>query len=130
MHAPDFDGEPPLATVTCRQTSDHAYAWVTGEIDMSNAAEVRADLLRLVHDHTVVLTVDLSRVSFIDSTGLSELVRLRRAAAERAVDVRLVAPHTSTVARTLLQFGAPHLLPLDAPPSSGFVPAQYRSRPE
>lgn len=55
---------------------------VTGEIDMSNAREMRALLLQTL-DGTERLTVDLQGVASMDSSGIAALMEaLRRAEAD------------------------------------------------
>lgn len=55
---------------------------VTGEVDVSNAARLREALDARLADHVAELVVDLSEVSYIDSTGIGVLV----GAAHRAED--------------------------------------------
>jgi anti-sigma B factor antagonist len=50
----------------------------SGEIDLSTAPLLRQRLLEVVADHVTHLVVDLSRVPFIDSTGLGVLVGAHR----------------------------------------------------
>jgi len=63
---------------------------VQGEVDISTAPELRERLLALAERGTTVAVVDLSEVSFVDSTALGALVsgvkRLRNAGG----DLRLV----------------------------------------
>jgi anti-sigma B factor antagonist len=63
---------------------------VQGEVDVSTAPELRERLLALADKGTTVAVVDLSEVSFVDSTALGVLVsgvkRLRNAGG----DLRLV----------------------------------------
>lgn len=47
---------------------------VTGEIDMANASDLTDFLSSLTELHDL-LAVDLSKVEFIDSTGLTALIR-------------------------------------------------------
>lgn len=49
-----------------------------GEIDLATQAEFRAVLSDLVVSGQVNLTIDLSGVEFIDSTGLGALIGARR----------------------------------------------------
>ena len=56
-------------------------AAVTGEIDVSNVAQLRERLFELA-DNGGTLIVDLNRVAFIDSSGLGALVGTSRRAAE------------------------------------------------
>lgn len=60
-----------------------------GELDMSTAPKLRDELLRLVTDGATMVTVDLSELAFVDSTGLSVLItglkRLRQKGGELAL---------------------------------------------
>jgi anti-anti-sigma factor len=67
---------------------------LTGEIDLANATEVFAGVRAEVDGAGVI--VDLSDVTFIDSSGLSEIVSLARETA-----VRLVAPPRRAPRRAL-----------------------------
>jgi anti-anti-sigma factor len=70
-------------------------AWrlaVVGELDLAAAGDVVDDLRRAlrVADRVVL---DLTRVEFVDSTGLAALLRCRRMAASRGIVLEvLVAP--------------------------------------
>ena len=55
---------------------------VAGDIDMANADEFRDRLLNCL-DRYEAVEVDMAGVSFIDSSGLGALVRLRTEAATR-----------------------------------------------
>ncbi len=60
-----------------------------GELDMSTAPQLREELLRLTSDGARMVTVDLSELAFVDSTGLSVLItglkRLRQQGGEMAL---------------------------------------------
>ena len=56
-------------------------AAVTGEIDVSNVAQLRERLFELADDGGTLI-LDLNRVAFIDSAGLGALVGTSRRAAE------------------------------------------------
>ena len=60
-----------------------------GELDMSTAPQLREELLRLASDGATLVTVDLSELAFVDSTGLSVLItalkRLRQQGGEMAL---------------------------------------------
>lgn len=57
---------------------DHAVEWVSGEIDAANADHV-AELgsLAIAEPRVDELVVDLSRVTFMGSSGLGALIQLR-----------------------------------------------------
>lgn len=63
---------------------------VSGEIDMSNAAQVRdAGIASVSADSVHGLDVDLSGVTFLDSTGLGALVAVRTAGSDLSRVVRI-----------------------------------------
>jgi anti-sigma B factor antagonist len=51
---------------------------ITGEIDLSNHAALRAGLNDLIVGGAVDLVLDMSDVTFVDSTGLGALIGTRR----------------------------------------------------
>ena len=61
-------------SVTSRQSGDRTVIEVKGEIDVYTAPVLREEISTLVDaDHTTIV-VDLTQVSFMDSTGLGVLV--------------------------------------------------------
>lgn len=74
---------------------------LSGDLDMARSDEIVVRGEELLH-HAVdgrQLVVDLARVDFLDSSGLSGLLRLRRLALERGVSIALrdVSPRVSVV---------------------------------
>ena len=69
---------------------------VTGEIDLHTAPRLRETLLGHLTNDDRHLTVDLSGVTFIDSTGLSVLIAGLRRARSLGGDLRLRAPSRQT----------------------------------
>jgi anti-anti-sigma factor len=67
-------GRPPVASLH-------------GELDLANAAAVFADVRRQLISDGRVVVVDLSAVTFIDSTALDQLIALRT-----EITLRVVAP--------------------------------------
>jgi anti-sigma B factor antagonist len=59
-------------------------------IDAQSAWDLRPALLKALYTHGPRLCVDLSRVTFIDSTGLGMLVGLLKEAREMDGEVRLL----------------------------------------
>jgi anti-anti-sigma factor len=74
-----------------------------GEIDLNTADEMLARGTRLLTNcgPDVPLIIDLGAVSFMDSSGLSALVRLRRAA--EAKDAQLLLRDVPDRVRTVLR---------------------------
>jgi len=66
-------------TITVRSERGAVIAAVTGEIDISTAAQLRERLFELA-DSGGTLIVNLNRVTFIDSAGLAALVGTARRA--------------------------------------------------
>jgi anti-sigma B factor antagonist len=63
---------------------------VTGEIDVETAGDLRQQLALHMGSHQPDLIVDVSRVTFMDSTGLGTLVRAVRQVRERGGRMELV----------------------------------------
>lgn len=72
---------------------------VRGEVDVSTAPELRERLLALAERGQTVAVVDLSEVSFVDSTALGVLVSGVKRLRSGGGDLRLVVtqPHISKV---------------------------------
>jgi anti-anti-sigma factor len=82
---------------------------VSGELDLAVAGEVAASLVEAPHDGRLVL--DLSDVSFMDSTGLGLLLRTSQRA--RSEGWRLEIVPSSAVSRVIEVTASQHLLDLD-----------------
>ena len=64
---------------------------VAGEIDLAAGAAVEAAIMAALADQDVdTVVVDLTEVTFLDSSGISVLLKARRAADDRAVTYRAV----------------------------------------
>ena len=81
--------EPPVAGV--RTVDGAVVVSLVGELDLYNAHVVRERLAAATNDGGERLVVDLSDVTFIDSTGLGVLVEARSRLANRRAFV-VVAP--------------------------------------
>lgn len=66
-------------------------ARLTGEIDMSNAQELRERVLASAGDADA-LVVDLSEVTYFDSSGMRMLDAVAAACGDAALPLRVVAP--------------------------------------
>jgi anti-sigma B factor antagonist len=63
-----------------------------GEIDVASATKLRDELLTALANRPPRLVVDLSQVTFLDSTGLAALVAVYRRATEQETVFALAAP--------------------------------------
>jgi anti-anti-sigma factor len=76
-------------------------AHLNGAIDVANAAVVEAELSDAVPNTASGLIIDLSGVSFMDSSGLRILFVIDEALRSRRQDLRLVIDEGSNLSRTL-----------------------------
>lgn len=67
-----------------------------GELDMSTAAQLRDELARVTSDGARHVTLDLSDLAFIDSTGLSVLVTGLKRLRQDGGDLALRSPTPGT----------------------------------
>ena len=88
-------------------------ASLSGEIDLSNAAEITDALLGGVPNEALGLVIDLSEVSYIDSAGVRMLAELDHRLGWRAQALRVVAPEESRSRRVLEIAGLERVLSLD-----------------
>jgi anti-sigma B factor antagonist len=91
-----------LAEVAFEDTmGDTVIASVAGEIDGSNAAEVRRAVAERVPSTARSLVIDLTRTSYVDSTGVELLFELARRLSSRRQAFTVVVPSGSGVRRVL-----------------------------
>lgn len=79
------------------------------EIDITNAHQVREDLLSVLNQGAALLIADLSKTTFCDSAGVSALARSFRRAEASQSEMRLVVS-TLAVQRVLALTGVDRLL--------------------
>lgn len=91
-----------------------------GELDVASAYDVRA-LISTALDRPglTTLSLDLSDLNFIDSTGLGALTALREAAREKGVDVRVQGTAAARVQRVFDITGVGQLFGLPPHPDHG-----------
>jgi len=69
---------------------------LAGELDLSTAPQLRRTVEELYREGTESLILDLSELTFVDSTGLSEFVAALKHCRNRGGDVVLRSPTPST----------------------------------
>ena len=87
-------------------------ARLSGDIDLTNVSELAEALARSVENTALGLVVDLSQVTYLDSTGLRLLFRLSTSLQSRQQDLHLVVPHASPLRRVLVLAGVEETAPL------------------
>ena len=106
-------------TIAARRTGRAVVATLTGEIDRLNAADVEAQVEAAVAAGAVGLVLDLSDVSYLDSSGVHLVHALARALRRRGQRLVLVRPRRRTPAAVLALTGIDEVAPLhDAPASA------------
>jgi anti-anti-sigma factor len=108
-HGPRGD---QLASITFSTSGTSCVLTVSGEIDMSNAEQLRAEMERGIDDSGCLhLLVDLSGLNYLGSDGIRTLIRLRRHVCDRGGDVAMTHP-TASVRAVLDLTGVSRLLGL------------------
>jgi anti-sigma B factor antagonist len=77
-------------TVKLQPHSDAALIAVSGELDIASAPELEQALDQIRPDQTKLVIVDLRELEFMDSTGLSIIVRAHQRLSEHGCELSLV----------------------------------------
>jgi anti-anti-sigma factor len=87
--------DPPFEVRTSR-VGGATIVTIVGEIDMANAPEVKG-AIDATRDGAERVVVDLSAVTFLDSSALNALVYGQRDLAEHEISFRVVSPADQSV---------------------------------
>jgi anti-anti-sigma factor len=101
-----------LAHVTSVSDEMVPIARIEGEIDISNANDVRDALERLVGNAALGLVVNLSDVRYIDSAAVHLILRLASQLQKRRQQLHAVAPSDEAVRHVLVLAAVENLVPL------------------
>lgn len=63
-----------MLEVSTRQVGDATIVGIIGDVDLYSSPEVRKVIMELIDKKTPHILVDLSRVSYMDSSGVATLV--------------------------------------------------------
>jgi anti-anti-sigma factor len=74
---------------------------VTGEVDMSNASDLRGAIIEATPNDALGVVLDLTSVDYIDSAGIHLLYRLGDNLRARGQTLRVVIPPSSPASDTL-----------------------------
>jgi anti-anti-sigma factor len=88
-------------------------AHVVGEVDLSNVEDVRTLLVDAVSHETDCLILDLSKTSYLDSTGVRLLFELAERLQGRRQQLRLVVDDEALVRRVIVLTQLDQRVPLD-----------------
>jgi anti-sigma B factor antagonist len=92
--------DPPttdLVSVEVSRSGPAACVAATGEVDSTSAPVLRQHLEALLDDDVLELTVDLGRVTFLDSAGLCVLAAAHRRAVRQGVTMRVLASSRAVI---------------------------------
>jgi anti-anti-sigma factor len=117
----------PRCSDSC--VEQHSICHAEGEIDLVSAGALRRGALHAMDEHGPELTLDMSRVTFMDCSGLSVLARVRNEAISRGGHVTLVGL-TDRSSRLLQVFGLHSLFGLPEPAHLTSVPTQVHGLPQ
>jgi anti-anti-sigma factor len=87
-------------------------ARVPVDIDASNAATVRDELITCMRHESFQLVVDLTATRYLDSAGIDMLFRLNESLAQRRATLHLVIPPESDLRRLAEIVGLPDAIPV------------------
>jgi len=90
-----------LAEIDVERRGGTVVARLTGEVDMTNAAYVRDELLAAVPNDVLVLVVDLDGCPYLDSAAIEVVFDISRRLQRRRQELRLVVPDSSPLGRVL-----------------------------
>jgi anti-sigma B factor antagonist len=101
-----------LAQLELEETDGVTIASVDGEIDLSNATELEMAISNAVGNEALGLVVNLVRVEYLDSSGITLLFNLLRRLTRRQQRYAVVVPAEAHVREILSLSGAADTLPL------------------
>jgi anti-anti-sigma factor len=76
-------------------------AHLGGEVDMTNAGQVRDELLTSIPNDALALVIDLSGCRYLDSAGIEVVFDMARRLRRRRQELRLALPASSPLKRLL-----------------------------
>ena len=103
-----------IADFEFTEQGDVVIASFSGEIDSSNAGELRLALAERLPATASGLVLDLSDVSYLDSSGIQLLFDLGRRLAARRQGIRLVVPESAPMRRVLELCAVESVAPMHA----------------
>jgi anti-anti-sigma factor len=102
----------PLARVTVTGDEQVTVVEIAGEIDMSNAEQMRQEISAAMPNTAFALVLDLSAISYLDSAGVRLLFRLAADVGIRQQQLRLALPGDSPLRRVLELGDVPAVAPV------------------
>ncbi|WP_165975521.1 STAS domain-containing protein [Actinomadura rubrisoli] len=88
-------------TVTCRALGRYTVVALDGDLDLPTVQQAEREVREGRREHGEHLVFDLARLAFLDSSGLSLLLKFYLAAEGRGGSAALAGPVSDRVARVL-----------------------------
>ncbi len=104
---------PEMRITQSQSDAGHAMLEISGELDLTDAADLHQRLLVLLHEQVREIVLDLSQLVFVDAAGIGAIVAAANLARRDGRRVVLAHPRPS-VRRTLGLAHVEDLLPLDS----------------
>jgi len=86
---------PITLELTVSELDGDTVVRAAGELDVNTAPELREQLARLIAEDARQIVIDLTEVSFVDSTALSVLVSALKRLRQADGDLELASPNPS-----------------------------------
>ncbi|WP_410792309.1 STAS domain-containing protein [Kribbella sp. C-35] len=100
------------AVVDARTSNGVHAVRICGEVDLTNATDVREAISRLASPDAPVIIVDLTETGYLDSSGIAMLFRLAERLTERRQQLRIVVPPNSPLRTALDLTNLPQAIPV------------------
>ncbi len=89
-----MSNSPHQLGVSVRRDPDATIVTLAGEVDLRTSPQLRNTLHELLENRPPRIIIDLSDVSYVDSSGVGTIVELKRRAMRSGSDVILVGLQT------------------------------------
>ena len=99
-----------VAAVRIEGDADWPVARLMGEIDLSNVDDLTGSVEAAVSNRALGVVLDLTDVTYLDSTGLRLIFRMLRKLQDRQQVLRLVVPDDALILRVLCLGGVPDVV--------------------
>jgi anti-anti-sigma factor len=103
----------PGVTVSARADGNVVLIVISGEIDLSNATYVEAQIANAITNRTLKAAIDLTDVGYIDSIGMRVLFSLALRLEIAQIALKLVAPVGSPARRVIEIAGLDSIVTLE-----------------
>ena len=87
---------------------------ICGEIDLTNTTAVREAISHLASPDAPTILIDLTKTTYLDSSGIAMLFHLSQRLTERRQTLRLVVPPDSPLRTALDLTHLPQTIPIQA----------------